>query len=92
MPQLDALRALAVFLKMILENKVLIYLGKISYGLYLFHPFIAFTYKRLKLPPVENLFLKFILFSLILITVSSLSWFLLEKPVNKLKRYFSYNS
>lgn len=79
------------FLKIIFENKMLMYLGKISYGMYLFHNFIPLIYKSLKLPPVQNLFLKFSVQFILLVITASLSWFLLEKPVNNLKKYFKYN-
>jgi len=80
------------YLKKIFENKILVYLGKISYGLYLFHPFVGYFYKKLHFPPIQNIFLRFIIFSVILIAVSSVSWFILEKPINSLKKYFKYSS
>jgi peptidoglycan/LPS O-acetylase OafA/YrhL len=77
-------------LKRIFENKILLFLGKISYGLYLFHFFIPLIYNFLKFPKFSNLFLQFAVYSFILVIISSISWYLLEKPVNSLKKYFSY--
>lgn len=78
------------FWKIIFENKVLMYLGKISYGLYLFHKFIPDIYDKLGLP-VQNLYLKLFIEGILLITISSVSWFLIEKPINSLKNKFAYN-
>ncbi len=78
------------FLKNIFENKILMYLGKISYGLYLFHNFIPLIYSAFKMPAIQDAYLKFMVQVSILIFISSVSWFLIEKPINNLKRYFSY--
>ena len=79
------------FMKLIFENKVLMYLGKISYGMYLFHMLIPMLYNYLKLPKSSYLLVQFFCYTALLITVASLSWFLLEKPINNLKKYFSYS-
>lgn len=78
-------------LKYVFENKVLMYLGKISYGLYLFHKFIPLIYKSMDLPAIYNVWLNFIVQSALLVLIASVSWFILEKPINNLKKYFAYN-
>lgn len=78
-------------LKYFFENRVLIYLGKISYGLYLYHKFIPSVYINLGFPDSDNLFFKFLSYSLMLIIIASVSWYLIEKPLNGLKKHFSYN-
>lgn len=75
----------------ILENPVIMFLGKISYGLYLYFNFIPMIFTSLGLPPLQNIYVNFILQSIILIIISTLSWYLIEKPINSLKKYFSYN-
>lgn len=79
------------FLKIIFENKILLYLGKISYGMYLFHKFTPPIYSYFELPPIQNLYLRMIVLTLLLIFISSLSWYLIEKPINNLKKKFVYN-
>ena len=63
----------------------LLYLGKISYSLYLFHFFLPEF--------VGNPFIEFprnlLLNIAVLITLSTLTWYFLEKPVLSLKRYFA---
>ena len=76
----------------VLESPALAYFGKISYGIYIFHffvPGLAYwlcTKIRLDLSPQHMLGLNLS----ILILISSLSWYLFEKPLNQLKRYFPY--
>jgi peptidoglycan/LPS O-acetylase OafA/YrhL len=71
-------------------------LGRISYGLYLWHNFVPLAFTGLVrsfglgpeitrgLPRVGLLFM-------MTVCVSSLSWFVVERPLNRLKRYFPYH-
>ncbi len=77
------------FLKIIFENRLLIYLGKISYGLYLYHNFIPDMYTYF-MPPIQSFYLRFSVYTSILIIIASISWFVIEKPINNLKKYFAY--
>jgi len=76
-----------------LDNKVTRYLGKISYGIYLWHLFaLAALYKLVPgfgdapLGPV-----KFLIGSAAAIGLAALSWHYLEQPLNALKWRFPYS-
>jgi peptidoglycan/LPS O-acetylase OafA/YrhL len=93
-----------------LESKLVTYLGKISYGLYLYHliaPIVFWwvffgiahrapksmtvTFKRIQdvaAIPIVN----FIIYFSITVLFATASWYLLEQPVNNLKRYIRYSS
>ncbi|RFS17924.1 acyltransferase [Emticicia sp. C21] len=88
-------------MKSVLENKVAIYIGRISYGVYIYHNFVYNFYhsspnhptiKLLnKLPFIaSNLPLKFIFLYALTIGVATISWFLIEKPINQWKEKFGY--
>jgi peptidoglycan/LPS O-acetylase OafA/YrhL len=74
----------------LLENRIVSFIGKISYGLYLYHMFI---------PDITAHFLNDLAlswYSMALINISLLaslaliSWHLIEKPINDLKKHFNY--
>ena len=97
----------AIYLRYILGNNPIVFIGKISYGIYLFHNFI---------PLLLNSFLHFmakhsLVFSLlkyntnlyeqgdyfyiicfvILFFLAIISFFLFESPINRVKKYFNYS-
>lgn len=78
----------------VLEIKPLIYIGKISYGIYLCHYFmltiIPRIFDKIGLPYPNNIFLEFVLMTVFSLLIASLSWHLIEKPINNLKRHFKY--
>ena len=77
----------------------IVYLGKISYGLYLYHTVIPFYMKRsLRRWSVDHEFVSvfllndllfFIMNFLILLGIASISYFLIEKPILNLKNKFA---
>jgi peptidoglycan/LPS O-acetylase OafA/YrhL len=69
----------------LLEIKPLIYLGTISYGIYVYHNFIPYLIKLPFAWPLNSL-----LEGGIAISVAALSWHFFEGPINNLKRYFKY--
>jgi peptidoglycan/LPS O-acetylase OafA/YrhL len=75
----------------ILGNRWLVYIGKISYGIYLYHLY-APRITALVLEDPERLCLAWqvVLFSAVTMLVASASWFLFEKPINGLKSRFRY--
>jgi peptidoglycan/LPS O-acetylase OafA/YrhL len=70
------------------------YLGKISYGIYVYHfPFDRMVFsdfvRRGWLPDI--VWVRFGFVVVCAVTMASLSWFVLERPVRSLKRYFPYS-
>lgn len=74
-----------------LEWKPLMHLGGMAYGLYLWHMPIPFIWQRLDLPGTSHTWVIFIMFSLLTYVLALLSWTLLEKPINRYKRFFPYH-
>jgi peptidoglycan/LPS O-acetylase OafA/YrhL len=88
------------FLTPFLRYKFVAYLGQISYGIYLYHNLVMnyyhdagntiWFYINSYLPDFHLELVNFTLFRfliclVILISLSSLSWYLIEKPINKYK-------
>lgn len=70
------------------ENRVLNYLGKISYGLYMYHPIcIAFTFNILKKTTIINSTFIYPFTIALTILLAGLSYHLIEDRFLKLKRY-----
>ncbi len=85
----------------ILNSSVLIYIGKISYGLYIFHMLIpsVFVPKLLSYAPgrisqlvtsSQTIYVSFCF--VFLMGLASLSWYLFEKRFTDLKKYFDYKN
>lgn len=86
----------------ILDNSFLRYIGRISYGLYVYHmiapnmtnlpkyyiPIWFPEYAEYARHPIIML----IYWVGIIFVISSISWFLFEKPLNSLKKHFPYYS
>ena len=89
----------------LLEHPVMSYLGKISYGLYLYHNLVYNFYHTPPTHPVPRLLGKIdrfapqladsavfqvALFFTLTVGLATISWYLIEKPANNLKRFFAY--
>ncbi|HEV3251627.1 MAG TPA: acyltransferase, partial [Puia sp.] len=72
-----------IFLKL-LENHFIVYLGKISYGLYVYHFFMPYIFSYLNFPGQTYLF------PLVTIGLAAVSFHFYEKPINNLKRFATY--
>lgn len=77
-----------------LESSPLQYLGKISYGIYVYHYFVPFLitpiFSALGIEYETPGYINFLLSSAITISIASLSWYAFELPINNLKRHFRY--
>lgn len=76
----------------ILESRLFVFPGKISYGIYLFHFFIpgmtSWVMARIGWAP--HVIILLLLNICLLFSIASISWYFLENPVNNLKKYFPY--
>jgi peptidoglycan/LPS O-acetylase OafA/YrhL len=66
-----------------LEWKLVVYLGKISYGLYLYHAFVPYIFNSLGIRGARPMMVA--AYVLTSVALASLSWFLWEKPVRSLR-------
>jgi peptidoglycan/LPS O-acetylase OafA/YrhL len=80
------------FLNKVLKNKITTYLGKISYGMYLYHTIASvLIFKLFGYSFDSKSDIRLFTYNLLsTITVSSISWFLFEKSINSFKKYISY--
>jgi peptidoglycan/LPS O-acetylase OafA/YrhL len=76
---------------MILMQKPIRYIGKISYGIYIYHMPVGFAIGH---SSWLNTLPRFIPHSVVLLSatlgLAALSWHLFERPINQLKRFFPY--
>ena len=83
----------------VFNNRGLQYVGRVSYGIYVFHmlvpgylvPFLLNAANHIRPVFAPGYWTYRLLSLVVLIGLASLSWYAFEKPVNGLKRYFSYN-
>lgn len=77
-----------------LEWRPMLYLGRISYGLYVYHPFvgalIAWALVRSGLRAPQGPWTRVTVFGAATVLVATASWHFIEKPINGLKRHFKY--
>jgi peptidoglycan/LPS O-acetylase OafA/YrhL len=77
-----------------LQWKPLVFAGRITYGIYVYHFFLPVIYASLLprlgfTPPKPGIF-NLVLSSAITVAFASLSWILFERPINDLKGRFEY--
>jgi peptidoglycan/LPS O-acetylase OafA/YrhL len=70
----------------ILNISAIKYIGKISYAIYLFHDFVPGILLGMKYP--ENPNLRFLVYGIVTIGMASISWYLFERPILRLKNRF----
>jgi peptidoglycan/LPS O-acetylase OafA/YrhL len=85
------------FFGRILAWQPVVFLGRISYGIYVYHLFMPVIFRGFPewsgIEPLKyNSWMFFLFYAGVTIVVASLSWFLFEAPINRLKRFFPYRS
>jgi peptidoglycan/LPS O-acetylase OafA/YrhL len=81
-----------------LNARPIVYVGTISYGVYLYHNLVAALARSAEgygLPlhfPDDGGTLTFVYASAVSLLLATTSWSLLEHPLNRLKRHFAYSS
>jgi peptidoglycan/LPS O-acetylase OafA/YrhL len=82
------------FLRGFLELAPVRYLGRISYGIYLYHLFLIpigrVVAREYGLPELERGLEMFLLYGAISIVLATVSWYAIESPVNRQKRRFPF--
>lgn len=75
----------------ILKSRPLVYPGKISYGLYLFHPFVPLLFITAHIALPSSVWVRFVIYGIATLIIATASWYLFEGPINGLKRFFPYS-
>ncbi len=83
------------WVKLILTNPILMYVGKLCYGFYIWHCLVGALIQQLcmwYMPGTFGFYGKVALWGVSTSLVASASWFLFEKPFLKLKRAFPHGA
>ena len=77
----------------VLESKPTLYLGRISYGIYVYHLLVPAVFRPvlsvLGVTLAPKGIAEFMVFTSLTIATASLSWTFLERPINQLKQRFA---
>lgn len=77
----------------LLEAKPVVYVGKISYGMYVYHFYVpdlcGFLFAKMHYPLPDSELARVFLFSSVAIALAAISWETMEKPIVKLKSRFA---
>lgn len=91
------------FLNFLFTLPFITWLGKVSYGLYLYHNITPWLLRNLNGSEIEHRFTDnailpipsngiqlFFMQSALLLLIVTISWYCIEKPMNAMKKYFNY--
>lgn len=79
----------------VLEANVLQNLGKVSYGIYVYHFNVPWLLRELAAPRLgftlpDGVWARFPIFAIVTVAIAAGSWHLMERPINRLKNRFPY--
>lgn len=75
-----------------LDNQIMVYFGKISYGLYVYHWIIWMAFGKFASDYLANNLLAFLIYTVICMAVASASYYCFERPILLFKdKYFKSN-
>jgi peptidoglycan/LPS O-acetylase OafA/YrhL len=78
----------------VLLARPLLYMGRISYGIYVLHLFVQAAFEKTgalgRYCQSGHHWVHFIVYSVVTLAVAAASWRWFERPINDLKRHFSY--
>lgn len=90
-----AARGIAGWIGRLLRSAPMVYLGRISYGIYVLHHFMLEVPQdwqpRLVRESADGSVLKFVWLSLLTLAAAALSWRFYERPLNRFKSRFPYD-
>jgi peptidoglycan/LPS O-acetylase OafA/YrhL len=81
-------------LERLLGGSLLVYIGRISYGIYVYHPFVTAFYDNCAATPagaVLHFLPRYGFITLASVALAAISWHFFEAPINALKRYLPYS-
>ena len=81
-------------LKVMLEQRHVVFLGKVSYGMYFYHLFVQklidYCLIHVQQVPIKSSYVMFGVYFSTTVLVSTLSWYAIEARMNGLKKNFTY--
>jgi peptidoglycan/LPS O-acetylase OafA/YrhL len=76
----------------ILQHPLTIYIGRVSYGIYVFHFFAPWIIRVINPEAMsQGPFLRIILCTILTLAMAIVSWHCYERPLNRLKRLVPYS-
>ncbi len=81
------------FTRHLFENKIALYIGKIGYGIYLFHlliPDLRIYLLNVSGISISSLPLLYLIDTILLMIIATASFYLIENPIYSLKKHFQY--
>ncbi len=75
------------------ESGPMVQMGKLSYGIYIYHMFaLDFMYRYFHVPYIQDPVLRFPFSVMVTLLTSYVSWMLIEQPILGFKKYFEYST